>query len=219
MVDYFITHASGIIVLSVTLLHLLGFLAERYLAGGVSPAVWLCVGAIDAAFAYRCGVLVQAAFKDSLTALHNRHYFAAAIAGRKGGGRESGAGIALLMIDIDDFKHINDTHGHGMGDTVLRQLAALLTAGIRKDDAAIRWGGEEFLVILAGADKTNAGLFAERLRAAVERHRFGHGQNTVAVTVSIGIAAAAAAADLEQLTRLADEALYRAKRTKNTVIQ
>lgn len=217
MGDYFITHASAIIALSVTLLHILGFLAERYLTGGVSAAVWVCVGVIDAAFAYRCGVLVQAAFKDSLTALHNRHYFAAAIAGRTGGGRKSGAGIALLMIDIDDFKHINDRHGHDVGDTVLRQLAALLTASIRKADAAIRWGGEEFLIILADTDKTSAGLFAERLRATVERHRFAHGQDDISVTVSIGIAAAATA-DLEQLTRLADEALYRAKRTKNTVI-
>lgn len=184
----------------------------------MSPAIWLCVAAIDVAFAYRCGVLVQAAFKDNLTALYNRHYFAAALAGWKGRGRENGAGVALLMIDIDDFKQINDTHGHGMGDAVLRQLAALLRAGIRKDDAAIRWGGEEFLVILAGTDKTSAGLFAERLRATVERHRFGQEKDTVAVTISIGIAAAAATADLEQLTRLADDALYRAKRTKNTVI-
>lgn len=180
--------------------------------------MWVCVGAIDAVFAYRCGVLVQAAFKDNLTALHNRHYFAAAFADRARGGRKSGAGIALLMIDIDDFKHINDRHGHGVGDAVLRQLAALLTASIRKDDAAIRWGGEEFLVILSDTDKTSAGLFAERLRSTVERHRFGQGPDNVSVTVSIGIAAAAATADFEQLTRLADEALYRAKQTKNSVV-
>ncbi|MDT8902427.1 GGDEF domain-containing protein [Selenomonadales bacterium 4137-cl] len=161
--------------------------------------------------------MVQTAFKDNLTALYNRHYFAAAIAGRVGRG-STGNEAALLMIDIDDFKQINDKHGHAMGDAVLRQLADLLRASIRKNDAAIRWGGEEFLVFLTGADKNSARLFAERLRATVERHPFGQDPHTVAVTVSIGIAAATATADLEQLIRLADDALYRAKQTKNKVI-
>jgi diguanylate cyclase len=216
--QYFITNASFIIPCTVLILHLAGFLAERYITNDSSPAVWAAVAAVDAAFAYKCSLLVKAAFRDNLTALYNRNYFTAAIAGRRGGEGDGGEAVSLLMIDVDDFKQINDTYGHGVGDAVLRQLAALLKANLRKNDAAVRWGGEEFLVFLAGADQASAGLLAERIRAAVAGHRFGHGQHTLAVTVSIGIASAAAAADIDRLTRLADEALYCAKQTKNAIV-
>ncbi len=217
--QFFILHAPVIIAAAVITLHILGYLAEKYLSAGSSPAVWAGVAIIDAAFAYKCGQLVQTAFRDSLTQLNNRHYLAAAIGERLAKLKKSGADVSLLMIDIDNFKQINDSHGHGAGDAVLRQVAALLKANIRKDDFAIRWGGEEFLIVLAGLDRDNACRFADRLRAAVESSRFGVGADglAAAVTISVGVASAPAGADLATLTDLADEALYKAKQTKNIV--
>ena len=181
--------------------------------------VWGLVAAVDAFLALQCGRLVQVAFQDNLTALSNRHYFAAAVGARLAKLKKAGVDISLLMIDIDDFKQINDTYGHSAGDAVLRQFAALLKANVRKDDIAVRWGGEEFLLILPGADKADAYRFADRFRAAVERHRFADRGDLPPVTVSIGVTAAAASSlDLDALTKLADEALYRAKQTKNIVV-
>lgn len=217
MIDrLFILHAPVLLAAAVISLHLLGYLAEKHLTAGLSPAVWTGVALIDAALAYKCGRLVQTAFKDSLTQLNNRHFLAAAFRGRK----KSAAAVSLLMIDIDNFKQINDTRGHGAGDAVLRQVADLLKASIRKDDLAIRWGGEEFLIILAGTGRDSAYRFADRLRSAVESRRFGTGGGgrPVDVTISVGVASAPAGADLETLARLADDALYQAKRTKNFVV-
>jgi two-component system cell cycle response regulator len=125
-------------------------------------------------------------------------------------------------MDIDYFKQVNDTYGHGAGDDVLRQFSDRLVSNIRNVHLACRYGGEEFVVVLSDTDPAHAYAIGERLRRAVEKKNFavGHPLTEVPVTVSIGIASSTGGDDdSAQLLRRADEALYRAKREgRNRVI-
>jgi diguanylate cyclase len=117
---------------------------------------------------------------------------------------------SLLLIDIDRFKRVNDDHGHGAGDEVLRAIASQLRLALRPQDCAGRMGGDEFAVLLPGTPAAEAAQVAERIRHAVERVRL-QGFTDVRPTVSIGIAAAEPAHDLRAWLDSADSALYRAK--------
>src|SRR5215472_16316931 len=99
---------------------------------------------------------------------------------------------AALLFDVDYFKRINDTHGHDAKDDVLRELAARTIKSVRSVDLAVRWGGEEFLVVMPETDLTNAAAVAERLRATVAKDSFTmkSGGGNLAITISIGVAAA-----------------------------
>ena len=123
--------------------------------------------------------------------------------------------MALLMIDLDHFKRVNDTFGHLVGDDVLRDVAQLLGNTIRGSDIAARYGGEEFLVLLPETDDSGAELFAERIRAAVHDYEFARaeGAPSLRLTASIGVAVfpAARIESVEDLFTRADTALYRAK--------
>jgi two-component system cell cycle response regulator len=122
--------------------------------------------------------------------------------------------VAVILVDLDDFKRVNDTHGHAIGDAVLREAAKRLSAPMRPYDTIGRYGGEEFLIILPGCAVAAALQVAERVRLAVS----GSGVNTtasdVAITVSLGVAAAEGGQreDVDALIQAADEALFRAKR-------
>jgi len=121
---------------------------------------------------------------------------------------------AVLLFDVDHFKRVNDTHGHDAGDDVLRELAARTIKSVRSVDLAVRWGGEEFLVVMPETDLANAAAVAERLRAAVAKDSFtvrSSGEK-LAVTISVGVAAAIAVGDdRHRLLKRADDALYNAK--------
>ena len=135
--------------------------------------------------------------------------------------RAGGADIALLAIDIDRFKEINDTLGHLAGDAVLRDLGTVLTNCSRAGDVVARIGGDEFVVLLPGADGETAGVVAERVVDAVRTHVFHTARGTQPVAVSIGIAAEQmpAADGVAALRARADEALYVAKRLgRNRVV-
>ena len=124
------------------------------------------------------------------------------------------ASLALMMIDLDHFKDVNDSHGHIVGDSVLRQLGDLLRDEVRSVDLAARFGGEEFVILLPDTDLEGAVVFAERLRKRVEEHDFAEGGDPLRITVSVGVAAASVKGGVtepESLTAKADEALYRAK--------
>jgi diguanylate cyclase (GGDEF)-like protein len=128
----------------------------------------------------------------------------------------AGGKAALLMIDIDHFKAVNDTHGHQTGDVVLKGVAACLAGHVRACDRAYRYGGEEMAVLLPGADGTAAARTAERLRRAVARQSFtAENGAPVPVTISVGLAEAAAAgaevASPENMIERADQALYHSK--------
>ena len=121
--------------------------------------------------------------------------------------------LTCMMIDIDNFKQINDTHGHLVGDRILKQLAALLKREQRSPDAVARYGGEEFVVLLPETTLAESRNFAERVLKRVSSHDFGEPGRPVRVTISIGLASYPdeRVTDGESLLRLADTHLYRAK--------
>jgi diguanylate cyclase (GGDEF)-like protein len=151
---------------------------------------------------------------DSLTGLPNRREFMRRLEEQKGRllrGLDDEA--AVLMLDIDHFKSVNDQHGHAVGDAVIRHLAALMKDSQRKVDMLGRVGGEEFAALLPGADPEAARVFAERLRQRIEATPLEHEGLTLAVTVSVGIAAMDAKDEkADSVLARADEALYCAKR-------
>jgi two-component system cell cycle response regulator len=110
---------------------------------------------------------LRAALTDPLTGLHNRRYAEAALRRMGEGEQPPGCGLALVMINIDHFKAINDTHGHAAGDRVLTEVARRLRSVLRPSDLVARVGGEEFLVGLGSATPEEAGLLAERLRQSI----------------------------------------------------
>lgn len=152
----------------------------------------------------------QLAITDSLTELYNRRFFNQRIVNEVERAKRFHTPLSSVMIDVDCFKRLNDTHGHLTGDSVLRVIADILKAEIRQIDIAARFGGEEFILLLPETVKAGATVLAERIRVAVMEHDFGQiGQ----VTVSAGVAELPQSNDVtsEYLINLADGALYRAK--------
>jgi two-component system cell cycle response regulator len=137
--------------------------------------------------------------------------------------QKSNKPLAFLIMDIDHFKSVNDTHGHDIGDEVLREFANRISANIRGIDLACRYGGEEFVVVMPDTDVDFAYTIAERLRKSVETTpiEISRAPGALNVTISIGIAASAGGDDnAEKLLHRADQALYRAKREgRNRVIK
>jgi diguanylate cyclase (GGDEF)-like protein len=118
--------------------------------------------------------------------------------------------IAVLLLDIDHFKHVNDTYGHPVGDLVLVEFARRLRAKVRSDGIAGRWGGEEFLVILPRADISEAAFVAERIRVAIAETPMTSTGHDITVTASVGCAEGPCES-VEELLRTADARLYEAK--------
>ncbi len=156
----------------------------------------------------------QLAFTDDLTGLYNRRYVQHALEQQIAQALRMQQPLSLLLIDVDFFKRINDTHGHLCGDQVLRDLAVCLKQLLRAGDIVGRWGGEEFMIILPLTDATGASALAERVRAAVHEYCFMPSENTIhPVTVSIGVHALhrIGAANPHSMLTVADQALYIAK--------
>lgn len=162
----------------------------------------------------RTAELEHLARTDPLTELANRRAFMETGSREIARARRYGTKLALLMIDIDHFKAIHDTHGHHNGDLVLKSLAAVSRATLREIDLPSRLGGEEFAVLLPQTSCAQASIAAERLRAALAADRVALPSGAVIqYTVSIGIACLGEqTADLESLLTPSDRALYRAKR-------
>lgn len=165
--------------------------------------------------------LLVLASTDFLTGLPNRREFMARLDGEHARlRRDLGGCAAVLMLDIDHFKNVNDHHGHAVGDAVLRHCAALMGEQQRKVDSLGRLGGEEFALLLPGAELAAAGVFAERLRQRVASTPLHLDGKVISVTVSIGIAALSGAeVDYDAALIRADTALYRAKRSGRNRIE
>lgn len=124
---------------------------------------------------------------------------------------DSEAPIALLMIDLDDFKQINDDHGHAVGDRVLQHLAAVLRASLRADSIVVRYGGDEFCVLTSVQNEAAAFSIAERIRASVEATPYRHGDALLPVTMSVGVSLHRSGRTLWDLLEEADHYAYEAK--------
>ncbi|MBI5497288.1 MAG: sensor domain-containing diguanylate cyclase [Deltaproteobacteria bacterium] len=129
-----------------------------------------------------------------------------------------GEPVSVIMVDLDDFKQVNDRYGHAVGDEALRRVALVLSGLLRVGDGVIRYGGEEFLLVLPGLEMARAIRVAERARAGVEAATLTVGASSIRLTVSIGVAAHRGGEKRDDVIRRADEAMYAAKRAgKNRV--
>jgi diguanylate cyclase (GGDEF)-like protein len=159
--------------------------------------------------------LQRVAAIDSVTGLFNRGHFETRLRGEVQRAQRQRQPLSVLMVDIDDFKRINDTFGHIEGDRALRTVAELLRGGVRIFDVCARYGGEEFAILMPGASLETAAQVAERIRRRVHR-RFR--DDAVGVTVSIGVARLSPGESGEELVWQADRRLNLAKRAgKNAV--
>ena len=151
---------------------------------------------------------------DGLTGLMNRRSLNTQLAARSREAQRYRRPLSLLLIDIDHFKKVNDTHGHPAGDAVLRGVAAVARAQSRETDLVARYGGEEMALVLPETDAAGASVIAERLRAAVEGTAHGTEHGTLRVTISVGVATWPGGGQTpDELLTTADRALYRAKQT------
>lgn len=157
--------------------------------------------------------LARLSTTDPVTGLRNRRYATEFLALEVLRAVRYHTPLAVLLLDLDHFKRVNDTHGHRVGDAVLQVVADTLRATLRSTDVAGRYGGEEFLVVLPQTERAGAVALAERVRAAIEETAIDvGGPAPVSVTVSIGVAALdERTGSAEQLVELADAALYAAK--------
>jgi two-component system cell cycle response regulator len=170
----------------------------------------------------RLDASVEAAVTDPLTGLHNRRYMETHLRRLLDEALSCGRPLSLLVIDIDHFKAVNDTHGHDAGDAVLKEFALRIRRNTRGVDLACRLGGEEFVVVMPDTDLGNARHVAERLRRCAEAEPFLINRQglSIPITTSVGVAALELASDTaETIFRRADQALYSAKRAgRNRVV-
>lgn len=167
------------------------------------------------------GQLVEIANLDKMTDVYNHRYFQESLVLLFDQAQRQGEPLALLFIDVDDFKKINDLFGHFIGDRVLKDVARLIVESVRESDVVCRYGGEEFTVLLPGQDEATASAIAERIRLAIERETLREEVYRVSMTVTVSIGVSVyphKALSREELVQSADNALYAAKqKQKNRV--
>lgn len=165
---------------------------------------------------------LEMAVTDALTGLHNRRYMAGQLQALMSRAGQGGDPVAVLVMDIDHFKAVNDGFGHDAGDEVLREFAVRLATNVRAIDLPCRLGGEEFVVVMPGASLEDASIVADRIRRDVGSMPFPimSGAESLTITVSVGVAASTGASDNpDALLKRADEGVYEAKsRGRNQVI-
>ena len=155
---------------------------------------------------------------DMLTKLHNRNLLDSHLQRFYSDAVSGAACMSMAILDIDDFKKVNDTYGHSFGDEVLKEVASIISSSIYHEDKAFRWGGEE-LLILFKCDKTQAASTCQRIRKQVESMGLKYNDETVVITVTAGIASYEAGNTTVDIFNRADENLYRGKRSgKNQVV-
>ncbi len=158
--------------------------------------------------------LRETARRDALTGAYNRRYFDERLEAEIAYAKRHQKQVAVVLIDVDFFKKVNDTLGHPAGDAVLRSLCEVVSAQIRREDVLARYGGEEFVVVCRDTSPEGAVALAERFRAAVEAAKVSHEGRPIAVTISLGVATGPRESDASSaaLVARADQALYDSKR-------
>ncbi len=227
------TRADWLVVLAFVVIFILGYLSylvhfvdtHHEVADLIAPAMFFMGAAFvvlvsrvmlrTARDLSRVSVLETESITDALTGLHNRRDFDRRWEAELARARRFGLPLTLLIVDIDHFKHVNDTYGHAVGDQVLIAVSRLLCDCLRKSDVPVRYGGEEFAVIAPHTRPEAAVTLAERVRTTVERDAcsaLGTRSNDRGITVSIGIAGCDNATQGgEGIFEQADSALYAAK--------
>ena len=202
--------------------HRLALIIARSNEGDYDPSHLPLVRAManHIAVAFENAILYHIAITDELTGLYSIRHFRQVILKRYGAFDEFGEKTALLMVDIDNFKKVNDTYGHPAGDAILRDVGRCIMLAIRDDDQAFRYGGEEFAVILPASDASAGAAVAERMRALIEHYPFMVDLHVLTVTVSIGVSSwPESAENVKDLIKQADKGLYEAKQSgKNRVV-
>ncbi|HYJ47192.1 MAG TPA: diguanylate cyclase [Pyrinomonadaceae bacterium] len=161
--------------------------------------------------ATRAEVAQERAMTDALTGLLNRYGLQHTLAREHAEARRYDRPLSCLMIDLDNFKKVNDTYGHAAGDIALQQIASILREAVRRSDTVFRYGGEEFLVLLPQTDLEGAAALAEKIRAATSSRPFGDGEHVFSLSVSAGASCLAANESGNDMIARADMALYHAK--------
>lgn len=185
----------------------------------VYPGMAVVLGAMISELLYRGHVrtflaqrqLQEFAMTDPLTGLLNRRAMDRHLTVEMARKQRHGNGFAVVMMDLDHFKRVNDTYGHDVGDEILRRLAVRIREAVREEDALARWGGEEFLLMLHSSDSADAATVAEKIREAVAARPFRTSAGELPITISLGAAVHEGEESAEQTVARADEALYRAK--------
>lgn len=155
---------------------------------------------------------MMSAFQDPLTGINNRTSLEKSLPREVNLAQRHGTPLTLLVVDVDHFKHINDTHGHQVGDAVLRDLTNVFSESVRTTDLVFRYGGDEFVIALNNTDIAGARDVAERIRSGVEKCQFNVGNVRLVLSTSIGMTELNGRDTLESAFRRADEALLLAKR-------
>jgi diguanylate cyclase (GGDEF)-like protein len=165
--------------------------------------------------------LRESALRDAMTGLYNRRFLEEYVGTLVAGSQRRKAPFAVLMLDLDFFKQVNDTHGHEAGDKVIKMLADLLQRNVRSSDMAVRYGGEEFLIVLLDTKADAAMKVAEKIRSDVEATKIPLSSTMLQKTISIGVAEYPNDSDtFWQVVKFADVALYQAKSTgRNRVVR
>ncbi len=164
-------------------------------------------------------ILAQLSITDGLTKLHNHRYFQDHLTREIKRVSRTKAPLSMILLDIDDFKQLNDTHGHAAGDEVLVSLAAIMNDSARESDLIARYGGEEFVILMPNTDLAGAVHLAEKIRMAVESTRLIIGDNMKPVDITISLGVALYNGNRREFFAEADRALYQAKAAgKNCVI-
>jgi two-component system, cell cycle response regulator len=181
----------------------------------IGPNVVISFSILDAQAERLAHQTYESSVRDPLTRAHNRRYLVERLASEIAYAKRHSSRLSLILFDLDHFKRVNDTHGHLVGDEVLREVSALVSRLIRTEDVFARFGGEEFVILVRGISHLNIGRFSERVRVAIERMEIAAESVVLHVTASIGFASLEELAEKERgpegLLRLADERLYQAK--------
>ncbi len=166
-----------------------------------------CVGQ-----ALRAAELSRLATTDSLTHAFNRGYLMPSLVREMNRAQRDGKTFAVMQMDIDRFKRINDRFGHAAGDAVLRRVADMVRASVRNLDVLVRRGGDEFVLVMPATTEEEAITIAERIRERLETHPTRFGAKEIAATISVGLAAWNGRETADEIDERADRAMYEAKR-------
>jgi diguanylate cyclase (GGDEF)-like protein len=210
----FCNYAHLILMVLGILISLTGYYLDTICQFNYRGLLWAVITVLFAIGGLTIGGLIQKlsirSHTDFLTGLYNRRYFHLKLTKEA----RTKTSLCIAMIDVDNFKAVNDTYGHAVGDLIISDLAAVLKKNTRDKDVVTRWGGDEFAIIFSETSVTDAYAVTERIRRKIEAGF----HSSYGLTISAGINTLEANLDLKDLLVKADQALYKAKKQKNSVI-